>query len=93
MVSPRNIQGIRIPYLEHSDGITDREVEILLEVDGIRISVFVPRSRVNFDDKTIFVVEVGRAGDSVFIDLPGEPLNTPKRLEVNSGWLQGVMAD
>lgn len=42
-------------------------------------------------NKTVLVFELGRQGESVLIELPGEPLNTPRRVQVGREWLEGAL--
>ncbi|MCH8088903.1 MAG: hypothetical protein IH955_02685 [Chloroflexi bacterium] len=85
------IKAIKLRYTELNDGLTEKEVEILLEVEGRIISLFVPLNKVDLDNGTVLLMEVERSGNSVIIELPGEPLNTGRRLEVNGSWLEGAV--
>ena len=85
------IKAIKLRYEALNDGLTEKEVEILLEVEGRIISLFVPLNKVDRNNGTVLLMEVERSGDSVIIELPGEPLNTARRLEVNGSWLEGAV--
>lgn len=85
------VKAIKLRYARLTDGLTEREFEVQIEVEGRSISLFVPLSKVDVENETVILFEVARSGDSVLIELPGEPLNTPRRLEVNGHWLEGAV--
>ena len=82
---------IKLPYSNLSNGLTDREAEVQFAVEGLIVSLFIPLSRLDKATGTVMLTEVDRQGDFVLIELPGEPMNTSRRLQVDRQWLEGAL--
>jgi hypothetical protein len=81
---------VKLRYAEIGDGLTDSEKEVVFEIEGRTISLFAPLNSIDSKNDIVVVLEVGGNGEYVVIELPGEPLNTPRRLEVTRRWLEGA---
>jgi len=84
-------ETIKLRYLTLTSGLTEREVEVQFEIEGRTVSLFVPHSKVDEITGTVLLISLEREGESVLIELPGEPVNTPRRLQVNRQWLEGAL--
>ncbi len=82
---------IKLPYIELERGFTPSEWEVQIALEERVITFMAPLGNVDDKNKVVYVFEVGRYGDSVFIELPGEPLNTGRRLEVSRKWLDSIV--
>ena len=94
MSQPRESSGpetIKLRYLRLTSGLTEREAEVQFEIEGRTISLFVPLNKVDEKTGTVLLMTLEHQGESVLIELPGEPLNTPRRLQVNRQWLEGAL--
>jgi hypothetical protein len=83
------VEYVKLPYSNWLEGLTDREVEIHFVIEGRTVRAFVNRNRVDFDQKVVQVPAQRTDSNSSIIELPGEPLNSPRRLAVSNSWLKG----
>lgn len=82
---------IKLPYKGLEQGFTPSEWEVQIVLEDRVITFMAPLDGVDDKNKFVYVFEVGRYGESVFIELPGEPLNTGRRLEVSRKWLESAV--
>lgn len=82
------VESIKLPYTQTADGLTDHEIEVQLNVEGLTVRAFVPRSKIDFKQRIIHLFVFGNTAESSVIELPGEPLNSSRRLKVSKRWLE-----
>ena len=80
-----------IPYANLESGFTQSELEVQFSIGDRMVSVFAPPEAVDRNRNCILLTIVGDFDQSTLIDLPGEPLNSSKRIKVERGWLTGTM--